>query len=398
MKGLFWVLSLFALAVGLSMAARFNDGYLLLVLPPWRMEVALNLAVPVLVGSFLLFHLLLRGIAATLALPARVRQFRERRRRAKAAAIFQDAVRLLFEGRFGHALKKAAEAHADGEAPGLAALIAARAAQRMREADKQEAWLDRACADDARTEAARLMLEAEMCIDGRRFEEAVAVLARLQQLAGRHIAALRLELRAQQGCGNWDEVLRLVRLLEKRGAMTDEAARGLKLKAHQENIVRRTGDVAPLRAYLDKIPGAEFGPRLTQTAAKALIALDAHDDARRLIERQLEREWDSALAGLYGYGDDDGAGGEAGGDAAARIARAEGWLQQHPRDAALLVTLGRLCMRLQLWGKAQSYLEASLSLAATREAHLELARLADALGRGSDANHHYRAAAQLVAG
>ncbi len=390
MKGLFWVLSLFALAVGLSMAARFNEGYLLLVLPPWRMEVTLNLALAVLVGGFLLLHLLLRGVAATLALPGRVRAFRERRRRAKAAAIFQEAVRLLFEGRFGHALKKAAEAHAAGEAPGLAALIAARAAQRMRESEKQQAWLERATLDDARTEAARLMLEAEMCIDGRRFEAAVAILARLQQVAGRHIAALRLELRAQQGCGNWEEVLRIVRQLEKRDAIAAEAARELTLKAHQENVARRCGDAAQLRAYLDRVPATDFGPRLTQAAAAALMAVGAHDDARRCIERQLERAWDADLADLYGRGDGD--------DAIARIARAEAWLTRHPQEASLLVTLGRLCMRCQLWGKAQSYLEASLSVAASREAHLELARMADALGRETDANRHYRVAAQLPPG
>ena len=41
-----------------------------------------------------------------------------------------------------------------------------------------------------------------MFLDARRFDDAVTVLARLHQLAGRHIAALRLELRAQQGAGH----------------------------------------------------------------------------------------------------------------------------------------------------------------------------------------------------
>lgn len=386
MRGLFWFLVLFALAVGLSMAARFNDAYVLMVLPPWRVEVSLNLALAVLAGGFLLLYGALRGIALTLALPGRVRDFRERRRKEKSAAVFEDAVRLLFEGRFGHALKKAAEAHAAGEAPGLAALIAARAAQRMREPGKQEAWLDRATLDDARTETARLMLEAEMCLDARRFDDAVAVLARLQQIAGRHIAALRLELRAQQGCGNWDEVLRIARQLEKRDALAEEVARELKLKAHRESIAQRCSDAGQLRAYLGRVPASETGPRLAGEVAKALNALGDHEQARWVIETQLNREWDSALVSLYG---------DAGANAAARLGCAEAWLQQHPREAVLLVTLGRLCMQQQLWGKAQSYLEASLSIEASREAHLALAALADQLGRTDEANRHYRAAAQL---
>lgn len=389
MRGLFWLLALFALAVGLSLAARFNDGYVLVVLPPWRVEVSLNLTIVAIVGGFGLLYGALRGIALTLSLPDRVRAFRDKRAQERASRTFEESLRLLFEGRFGHALKKAAAAHAAGQAPGLSALIAARAAQRMRESGKQEAWLDRATLDDNRTQVARLMLEAEMQIDGRRFEEAVATLGRLQQIAGRHIAALRLELRAQQGAGRWDDVLRLARQLEKRDALPPEVAREVKLQAHQASVAQRSGDVSQLRAYLGRIPAGEAGPRLAFTIAEAFVAQEACDDARNVIETQLEQEWDPALVRLYGRA------GHC--DNLPRIACAERWLKTHPRDAGLLLTLGRLCVLEQLWGKAQSYFEASLSIEESRDAHLELARLADKLGRTDEANRHYRVSAGLEA-
>jgi HemY protein len=385
-KGLFWLLALFALAVGLSMAMRFNDAYVLIVLPPWRAEVSLNLALAVLFGGFVLLYGALRGIALTLSLPGRVRVYRETQRKAKAASVFQDAVRLLFEGRFGHALKKAAEAHSAGEAPGLAALIAARAAQRMRESGKQEAWLDRATQDDARTEVARLMLEAEMYLDARRFDDAVTVLSRLHQLAGRHIAALRLELRAQQGAGHWNEVLRIARQLEKRDALAFEAFREVTLRAHCENVAQHAGDLGLLLAYLREVPEREMGAKLVCEAADLLIAQGSHEAARRLIEDQLAREWDSELVIRFGRTE---------GDVSGRIAKAEAWLTAHPRDAALLVVLGRLCILQQLWGKAQSYLDAALSIEDSCDTRLVLAGLAERLERQDEANRHYRAAAQL---
>lgn len=389
MRGLLWLLALFAAAVGIALAARFNDGYLLLVLPPYRAEISLNLAIVLVCGAFLVLYALLRAVAVTLGLPARVRAYRARRQRDKAAGTFQDAMRLLFEGRFGQALKKAGEAHAAGQSPGLAALVAARAAQRLRETDKQEAWLERASQDDPQMQAARLMLEAEMRIEARRFEAAAAVLQRLQQLSGRHIAALRLELRAQQGCGNWEEVLRIVRLLEKREGLLPELATEIRLKAHQENIQRRQTDLGQLLAYLRQIPARENNPRLTRVAAEALVALGAHDEAQRLIETQLDSAWDSALIALYGR--------SAGGDATARIARADNWLARHPDDPQLLLALGRLCLAQRLWGKAQSYLEASLSLSDLREVRLELARLFEQTGRTGEAMQHYRAAAGQAA-
>jgi len=386
MRGLLWLLALFALAVGISLAARFNDGYVLLVFPPYRAEISLNLAIALIVGAFALLYALLRGVALTLALPNRVREFRERRQREKAAGTFQDALRLLFEGRFSQALKKAGAAHAAGQSPGLAALLAARAAQRLREPLKQEAWLDRASGDDPQMQSARLMLEAEMHLDARRFDEAVAVLQRLQKIAGRHIAALRLELRAQQGCGNWDEVLRIARLLEKREGLLPELAPEIKLKAHQENIRRHRTDLAWLLAYLRQLPAGENSLRLARVFAEALIELGAYDEAQTIIEAQLDAEWDSALIRLYGRSAD--------GNLTSRIARADQWLAQHPDDPQLLLTLGRLCLAQRLWGKAQSYLEASLSLADQREVRLELARLFEQTERSGEAMRHYRAAAE----
>lgn len=80
MKGLLWVLTLFALAVGVSLGARTNEGYLLLVLPPYRVELSLNLAILLCVGAFVVFHGLLRAFGVARTLPRRARAFRERRR------------------------------------------------------------------------------------------------------------------------------------------------------------------------------------------------------------------------------------------------------------------------------------------------------------------------------
>ena len=390
MRGLFWILALFGLAVAVSLGARLNEGYVLLVVPPWRAEISLNLFLVALVVLFAVAYAVLRGLSVTFGLPRRVREYRERVRRDKAAGVFQDAVRLLFEGRFGQALKKAAESHAAGTAPGLSALVAARAAQRMREPAKQQGWLERAKIDDPRTEAATLMLEAEMANESRRFDEAVEVLKRLQDKYGRHLAALRLELRARQGCGDWNGVLRVARQLEKREALPPEVAREVKLQAHLANLAAHGADVSQLSACLREIPAGERGPRIAAAAARGLMALGADGDAQAVIEAALDGkgEWSPELASLYGH--------LKGGEVTGRIARAEQWLRQQPGDAGLLLTLGRLCVSQRLWGKAQSYLEASLAVDETRDGHLELAHLFDQLERAEEANRHYRASAAIT--
>ena len=78
----------------------------------------------------------------------------------------------------------------------------------------------------------------------------------------------------------------------------------------------------------------------------------------------------------------------------ARLAPAERWLAGHPGDAPLPLALGRLCVTGELWGKAQNYLEASLSFEPGRNKHLALARLFEKLGKPAEASRHFRLAAQ----
>lgn len=386
MRTLLWLLTLAALAVGVALAARYNDGYVLLVLSPWRVELSLNLLILLQLVGFALLYIFTRVVAHALQLPRRVREYRARRVRERAERALGDAMRLSFEGRYSHALKSAAAAHQSGHAPGLAALLAARAAHAMRDDEREAEWLQRACFHDGESRNARLMTEAELHLNSHRYAEAQGIVDVMEATGQRHIAALRLSLRAHQALGNWRDVVRLVRQLERHRALSAEQAAPIRLRAHIEVLRSLALDAGALVNYWRGLTAQDRqAPRLAGEAARLLIAAGDCLNAQRIVEDALDEEWDSSLLTVYGEC--------KGGDVLGRIAQGEDWLKRHPRDAQLLLMLGRLCRQQQLWGKAQSYLEASLSLLATREVHIELAQLFDHLERPDEANRHYRAAA-----
>lgn len=72
---------------------------------------------------------------------------------------------------------------------------------------------------------ARLLFEAETLVETGRFADALEVLRHLQNSSGTYIAAMRLELRAQQGLGNREEMLRIAGRLENLKALPVELAR-----------------------------------------------------------------------------------------------------------------------------------------------------------------------------
>jgi HemY protein len=382
---LLWLLGLCVLAVGLVIAARENDGFVLLQWSPWRIELSLNFFIVVLLLGVAALYSLFHLIDGLLRMPARARRYRLRQRRQRAVMALRDAARLYFEGRYGQAQRSAKVAVEGGESPGLAALIGARAAHEMRESNQADEWLAQASLhDDLRT--ARLMTEAGILMDRRDFAEALTRIDALQSGGQRHVAALRLAMRARRGLGDWTGLLRVVRLLQKHRALTPEQAAPVRRQAHRGAL--HGADAASLDAYWRDLPAAEReDAQIAQAMCEALVSGGQHAQARKLIEAQLEREWDSALVALYAQTD--------GSDVQARIGRAETWLRAHPRDADLLLALGRLCRSQQLWGKAQSYLEAALAVRPTRVVHVELALLHEHLERADDARSHFRAAALM---
>jgi HemY protein len=389
-RALFWLLILAALAVGLALAARYNEGYVLLVLPPWRAEISLNLFLLLCAVGFLVIHLLARAVSHTLGLPRAVAEFRRRRREERSTQALRDAWRLLQEGRYGHAMRCAEKATTDDAAAGMLALAGWRAAHALRDTARSAEWAKRVRGHDRDgLQAARLMVEAEFALEERRFEDARDALRQFSASEGRHIAALRLSLRAEQGLGNWREVARLVRQLEKHQALTADQAAPIRSRALREALRSLREDPAGLMRYWRELDdGDRAEPALALEAARALVAAGDCREAQRVIEDALDEHWDATL--VLAYADCRG------GDVLGRIAHAEKWLHQHPRDEALLLTLGRLCREQQLWGKARSFLETSIAVRPTRAAHIDLAQLLDQLQESALAERHYRAAALLA--
>jgi hypothetical protein len=73
-------------------------------------------------------------------------------------------------------------------------------------------------------------------------------------------------------------------------------------------------------------------------------------------------------------------------------------LVDHQGSFTALLTAGRLCLRNKLWGKARSYLEASVNVHANPEAYNELGNLLERMGESAAAAECFRAGLSLVPG
>ena len=167
MRALFWLLAVFAAAVVLVIFGQADNGYALFVYPPYRLEMSLLFFGIAAVAAFAALYVLARFAHHVLALPVHVRNFRQRRLRERGQSALASALQSYFEGRYARAEKEAERAHGAGAAPGLAALIAARAAHQMRNFERRDEWLERAAAAGESLQVARLVSRAELAQIGR---------------------------------------------------------------------------------------------------------------------------------------------------------------------------------------------------------------------------------------
>lgn len=381
---------LFAAAIGLAVGARFNLGNVVFFYPPYRIDLSLNFFIVLLALLFIVLFAIFNALRSAQQMPQRVAAYRREKREREGNRALREALKALFEGRFGHAEKAAARAAECADNAGLSALIAARAAHRIGQPDRRGMWLAKA-QDDQSLKTARLMTAMELSIDGYEPEPALEAIKELNSSGTRHIHALRLALKANQRAKNWPEVLRLVRLLDKRNALHPALSRRLREMAYDALLSSGAHDTESIRNVWASIPAEDrVQPFVAIRAATAFNARGLHDEARGIVEKALASEWDERLVRAYG----NSAAAEGSPALLTQIERCEEWIESRPNDPELALTLGALCLRQKLWGKAQRHLEHALSEASepetVRQAHLKLAQMHEALNQPEEAAMHYR--------
>src|ERR1051326_1966396 len=305
MRSLFWLLVVFAAAVALVIVGRIESGYVLLIYPPYRVEVSMLFFAIALVAGFGLLYALIRLLGHALSLPAYVRSYRARRRREGAHAALSSALQAYYEGRYSRAEKEAAVAFEGGSAPALAALLAARPAHPPRDfhprAPRRARGRPRADARGERMHSAPPATRAELALEDRDFATARDALRNLHSVRPKQIATTRMLLRAERGAGAWDEVLRLATQLGKRDAIAPALAEEYKVQAMVELLGRSAADEGAFERRWRGIEAKDrVHPRIAVAAARHANQLGKGSMAREILER------------------------------------AESWLLEHARDAQLL--------------------------------------------------------------
>jgi len=384
------LISLLALigAVALALLIKDNPGYVLIAVGSWSVETTLALLVFVLLAVFAVLYFVIRFIARLWSMPRSVVNWRKHRKEEKAQRALTYGLIELAEGQWRQAERQVLKYAKQSEAPILNYLVAARAAQEQGAEDRRDHYLQLAHQNPVQADIAVGLTQVDLLLSQNQKEQALASLRRLYQLEPNNPQVLKPLGKLYRELGEWSNLIELLPKLSKRKVFDKQTLDAMALEAYTA-LLRDSPDADTLILNWSRVPKVlRDNETLLLTYLQKLRDFGRDGEGEPLLRSVLKRHRSDALLRMYGL--------IKGPDLTRQLIQAESFLAGHQSDSTALLTAGRLCLRNGLWGKARSYLEASINAQPNSEAFMELGTLLDKMGDRDTALACYREALHLA--
>jgi HemY protein len=387
MRRLFLLLLVVLLAaVALAYFVQLDAGYVLVDFHGVSVESSVWIALLCVLAAGILLYVALRVLSAMVDAGARLlglslprgpiaslgESLRDRRRRRGVGAFIA-----FFEGRWRNAMRQLERGAAHADAPIVNYLFAARASEEMGDLARADALLDRAAATPG-SDAVVAVARAEMHLRAGENERALEILDALGPEASQQPAAARLLVETLQRLENWERLAVLLPDIARYRLLQETRLQRLEERVYSALLAAQpagggAGGLDLLHTVWRSVPShARRLPAVMAAYSKVLDESGAGAEAAVLLASALRSEAHPLLIRAYGLLDVE--------DRKKQLGFAESLLRRAPEDAELLLALGRISLRNELWGKARDYLESSLARQWRPDTCAELAGLYERLG------------------
>lgn len=193
---------------------------------------------------------------------------------------------------------------------------------------------------------------------------------------------------------DWEALAELLPELERYKVLKPDAQLKLAEQVFSQRLrVAGSDSLHDLHAVYRELPKAlRTSELLTSQYLQYLLHYDQDAEASNVLKAFLKQQWSDDLVGSVGF--------LTGGNPQLLLLLLEDFLKHRTNNPVLMLTLGRLSLRTQLWGKARDYFEQALRLAKApmlvAELNAELGRLLEHLGEEERSLLYYQRAMQLM--
>lgn len=371
----FWsFITVLALAIGVGVVIRQDPGYALFAYGNWSVEMPLWVCAVLLLLTITTVLLLLWIINTIFSSSHKVRVWWKKHQEHTARLQTYRGLLELAEGHWQSAERYLSQSAKHSDSPLINYLSAAKAAEEAGSPERRDRYLQAAFDVSAGSDVAVRLTQAQLQLKHGELEQGIRNLQHLYQESPKHPQVLRLLCTLYEVANDWRELFALLPALRTSQAISKETLERLEKKVYPALLpfYSEKGVKSLIAFWEDSPTSVQLYSPFIRDYAKLLIQQGAHEEAEAVLRYALKKMWSDDLIHLYGLA--------IGRNPKKQLSFAESLLPEHFNHAHLLLTIGRLATRNQLWGKAGDYLEKSLSLKPIAETYAELGQLMDRLG------------------
>ncbi len=384
MKYLLITLLALAIAAWVGLSLQHDPGMMIITVAGWRVDAPLWLGVLALVLLYGVIHIAVRLLAGAVHFTKFLTNLSGHFHKKRAKRLTSKGLVALAEGNWAKAERLLVQGAEFSDIPWLNYLSAAKAAQELGKDDMRDNYLRRAAKATPESEVAISLTQADLQYKHRQYEQSLATLNQLSHKVPHHPYVLTLLQKIYLQLHDWDKLLELLPKLKHYHALTPLEYKKLEKTVYYQLLLDRSrGSLEDIEQIWRKIPrDSRHEGEIASIYVKALLKNNKPVDAESLLRAALKHEWQEDLILLYGHLSHP--------TPQKLLNLAESWLNLHPESPGLLLTLGRLCEQQQLWGKAQRYFEASLSLEPNPVTYAELGTLLEKMNKPELGAQYFR--------
>lgn len=371
---------IFLLALAVAGFSKFNTGSVTINLFEYQIQLSLNLLIILWLITFGIVYYGMRFIINLNRLPNKIKRARTNRALILSRRHLNAAGLNYFEGRFKSCYESAAksikhETSLDNKF--LAYMLAFRSASMLRDSAKENKISTEISEfSEPKWQLAKHMIIAENLYNEQQYGQAIDNLQTVLQLDFKHIPARRMLLKVYLNLGNYHKAYEVLEWLLKNDSLREYKA--IRYKARViGGLFNETNDADELvRLYrrLDRKEQTSF--LYGKLYFEALIRIKDYELALDFLvehgkDESLQLIYREAILALAKKIDSTSATDRL-------LSVAEKCLPANRNSSELLLALGILSYRKQLWGKARSYLESSINLKTSLDGLIYLSFVAEA--------------------
>ena len=370
-------------AVYLGLQLHYDMGYVLIRLNHWTLETTFWVALFGLILFVLLLQFLIQCLYKIAKAPRALKLWHSKHLSHKAQTLTKKGLIEYSEGYWNKARRHLIAALPHTDMPLINYLTAAKAAQKMGDNTLRDNYLREAQQSMPDAKVAVELTQAQLQLANHQWEQALATLKHLQDLAPNHPYVLKLLMQLHIKIKDWLQLIDLLPLLKKHQVISPEDYAELEARAYLQSLKELTklnlSNAAT--AFYSTLPKPlKSNHQLVAEYTGYLIQQSEYDRAENLLQPCLRKEYSTQLVAVYSLlpGNEK------------QLQFAESLLKKNPHCAQLHLYLGELCMQLHLWGKAKMYLEQAIQLHPTGLAYFKLGQLHEKLNDALLASMHYK--------